>query len=101
MDAARFGADPWIIFPRQGLTAFKPIEMRGPRTQEAAAPIATAWERWSADACFVDDTGGYGGGAIDSLLTLNYSPTPINFSGKATNPRYFNKRSEMHFELAQ
>jgi hypothetical protein len=101
VDAARFGDDPWIIFPRQGLTAFKPIEMRGPRTQEAAARIATAWERWSADACFVDDTGGYGDGAIDSLLTLNYFPTPINFSGKATNPRYYNKRSEMHFELAQ
>lgn len=100
-DCARFGDDSWVIFPRQGLCAFTPTQMRGPKTHEAAGRIAAAWERWQADACFVDDTGGFGGGAIDMLETLNYTPRPINFSSKATNPRYFNKRSEMHFELAQ
>jgi phage terminase large subunit len=101
VDAARFGDDPWIIFPRQGRCAFPPVEMRGPRRQEAAGRIASAWDRWDADACFVDDTGGFGGGAIDMLLDTGYAPQGINFSSKATNPRYYNKRSEMHFERAQ
>ena len=48
---ARFGDDPWVIFPRQGLMAFKPVEMRNPRSQDVAARVAlpkTSGEvRWS------------------------------------------------------
>jgi phage terminase large subunit len=101
VDAARFGDDPWVIFPRQGLVAFNPVEMRGPKTQEAAARISQAWQRWDADACFPDDTGGYAAGAIDALQLAGFSPIPINFSGKATDSRYFNKRSEMIFKCAE
>lgn len=101
VDAARFGDDPWIIFPRQGLQAFEPIEMRGPKTQEAAARIITEWERFGADACFPDDTGGWAAGAIDALDLAGYSTIPINFSGKADDSRYYNKRSEMIWLCAQ
>jgi len=101
VDCARFGDDPWVIFPRQGRVAFPPVVMRNPKTQEAAGRIATAWQRWNADACFVDDTGGYGGGAIDALELAGFSPQSVNYSSKANDPRYFNKRSEMAFLAAE
>lgn len=101
VDVARFGDDRTIIFPRQGLAAFKPAEMRGARTNEIAARVSLAKGRWKSEIEMVDDTGGYGAGVIDSLLQAGHSPLPVNFSGKAIDPRYFNKRSEMWFLMAE
>ena len=100
IDAARFGFDPWVIFPRQGLAAFRPIVMMGPRSDEVAARIAKAKKEWGCELEFFDDTGGYASGAIDCMVTAGHSPVPINFSGKALDPRFFNKRSEMAFACA-
>lgn len=100
VDVARFGDDRTIIFPRQGLVAFRPVEMRNARTQEIAARIMTAKLRWESEVEFVDGTGGYGAGVIDFLLQAGHSPQEIHFSGKAIDSRYFNKRSEMWFEMA-
>lgn len=97
VDAARFGDDPWVVAPRQGLVAFPFLVIRNPKTQEIAGRVATAWTRWGADACFIDDTGGYGGGCIDALELAGFAPIPVNYSGKANDPRFFNKRSEMYW----
>jgi phage terminase large subunit len=101
IDAARFGDDPWIIFPRQGLAAFKPVMLRNPRTQDVVARVLLAKNRWKSEREFFDDTGGYSAGAIDGLIVAGCSPTPINFSSKATDPRFFNKRSEILFNAAE
>ena len=101
IDAARFGDDPWVIFPRQGLMAFKPVEMRNPRSQEVAARVALAKDKWGSEMEFFDGTGGYAAGAIDSMIQAGYSPMEIHFSGKPTDKRYFNKRSEMWFQMAE
>ncbi len=101
IDAARFGDDPWILFPRQGLRAFPPVEMRNPRSHEVAARIALARERWDHEMAYFDDTGGYAAGAIDASLQAGLPTTPINFAGKATDPRYYNKRAEMWFGMAE
>lgn len=101
IDVARFGDDRTIIFGRQGLAAFKPIEMRNARTNEIAARILQAKAKWGSEMEFVDDTGGFGAGVIDNMLLAGVSASPVNFSGKALNPRYFNKRSEMWFEAAE
>lgn len=101
IDAARFGTDPWVIFPRQGLASFTPVEMRGPRSHEVAARVATAKAKWGSEMEFFDDTGGYAAGAIDSMIQAGFAPVPINFSGKSGDPRYFNKRSEMWFQMAE
>lgn len=101
IDAARFGDDPWVIFPRQGLMAFKPVEMRNPRSQEVAARVALAKSKWGSEMEFFDGTGGYAGGAVDCMIQAGYAPQEINFSGKATDNRYFNKRSEMWFLMAE
>lgn len=101
IDVARFGDDRTVIFPRQGLAAFQPVEMRNARTNDIAARVASAKLKWSSEMEFVDGTGGYGSGVIDSLMQAGHSPLEVHFSGKAIDSRYFNKRSEMWFEMAE
>lgn len=100
IDAARFGADPWMIFPRQGLVAFKPVEMRNPRSEEVAARVAMAKKVWGSEMEFFDGTGGFASGAIDAMMQAGHTPIEIHYSGKAIDSRYYNKRSEMWFEMA-
>ena len=101
IDAARFGDDKWVIFPRQGLVAFKPVDMRNVRSQDAAARVVMAKQRWGAEREFFDDTGGYAAGAIDFMIQGGYSPVGINFAGKSIDPRFYNKRAEMWFEMVE
>lgn len=101
VDVARQGSDRTVIFPRQGLVAFKPKVLRIPDTMLVADQVAKAADKWGADAIFVDGTGGYGAGVIDRLRQLGYVVHEVQFSGRATDPRYFNKRSEMAFEMAK
>jgi len=100
IDVARFGDDRTIIFPRQGLVAFRPVEMRNARTNEIAARVAVAKEKWNSEVEFIDDTGGWGAGVIDSLIQSGYTPQGINFSSKPIDGRYFNKRAEIWFAMA-
>jgi hypothetical protein len=75
--------------------------MRGARGNDIAARLAQAKSKWGSEMEFVDDTGGYGATVIDSCLQAGMNPIPINFSSKAIDPRYFNKRSEMWFQMAE
>ena len=101
VDVAREGDDRSVIFPRQGLASFKPIEMRNVRTIEGASMVLHKQTEWQSDATFIDNTGGFGGGWVDQLVRMNSHPHPIHFAGKATDPRYFNKRTEMWFLMAE
>lgn len=101
IDAARFGDDSWVIFPRQGLVSFNPVAMRNPRSHDVAARVVQGKLKWGSEMEFFDDTGGFASGAIDSMIQAGYSPTPVNFSGKSIDPRYYNKRAEMYFSLAE
>lgn len=101
VDVARFGDDRTVLFPRQGLVAFKPTEMRNARNNEIAARVMLAKSKWHQELEFVDGTGGFGGGVIDNLLTAGHSPIEVQFSGKAIDPRYYNKRAEMWFMMAE
>lgn len=101
VDVARFGDDASVIFPRQGLVAFEPIVLRNVDGPQGAGHVARKWRDWSADACFIDDTGGYGASWIDALRQLGRSPIGVQFSGRASDPRYYNKRAEMYFECVE
>jgi hypothetical protein len=101
VDVARFGDDKTIIFPRQGLAAFKPVEMRAARSNDIAARVMMAKNNWGSDMEYVDGTGGYGAGVIDYLYQAGQSPQEIHFSGKSADPRYFNKRAEMWFNMVE
>lgn len=101
VDVARGGGDRTVIFPRQGQASFQPVVLRNANGPDIAARTAQAWQKWSADTCFFDDTGGWAGSAQDFLGQAGYAPVPINFSGKAIDPRYLNKRAEMWFLMAE
>ena len=63
-----------------------------------AGIVARKWADWQADACFIDDTGGFGASWIDNLYRLGHTPLGSPFSRRANDPRYDNKRTEMYFE---
>lgn len=101
VDIAGEGDDRTVIFPRQGLAAFRPVIMRTQRGPDIAARVASAKAKWGSEMEFFDDTGGWGKSTIDSYMQAGLVPTPINFAGAAVDPRFLNKRAEMWFEMAQ
>jgi phage terminase large subunit len=101
IDAARFGDDDWVIFPRQGLAAFKPVVMKNPRSQEVASRVIFAKRQWGSELEFFDGTGGYASGAVDYMVQSGFTPIEIDFSSAAMDNRYYLRRSEMWFRMAE
>lgn len=101
IDVARYGDDSSIIFPRQGLQAFNPIQFRGVDGTIGAEQVVRKWNDWEADAVFIDNTGGFGASWIDNLIRLGKSPIGIHFGSKPMSEQYFNKRAEMAFNCVE
>lgn len=101
VDVARFGDDSSIIFPRQGLQCFNPLQYRNVTGTEGAEHVIRKWNDWHADACFIDNTGGFGASWIDNLVRLGKSPIGIHFSSTSSSSQYYNKRAEMAFLCAE
>jgi hypothetical protein len=101
VDVARFGDDRTVIFPRQGIAAFRPVIMRTARTTEIAARVAKGFNDWNAELILIDDTGHWGHGAVDGLVTSGYPVLPIIASDPAIDKRYKNRRAEMWLEMAK
>lgn len=99
-DVARQGDDESVISRRQGLVVFPFRTMRVPDIQLVASQFAREQDKQEADAFFVDETGGYGAGVVDAMRHSGYSPVGVQFSGKSSDGRYLNKRSEMYFAAA-
>lgn len=100
-DVALQGDDETVMFPRQGLVAFSPTMMRTQKPSEIASRLIMAKNRWEADRVYVDNTGGWGSGVIDSYTGAGHAAVPVEFSGKATDSGFYNRRSEMWWRLAQ
>ncbi len=75
--------------------------MRGARSDEIAARVMMAKNKWGSELELVDGTGGFGSGVIDSLIIAGHTPIEVQFAGKANDPRYYNKRSEIWFLMAE
>lgn len=101
IDVARYGMDPSVIFPRQGLKAFNPVTLRGASTQELTARVVMAKNNWNSEVEFIDGSGGHGAGLVDNMLSMNLAPQEIHFSGKALSPQFFNRRAEMYFLMSK
>lgn len=101
VDVAREGDDASVIFPRQGLASFMPNVLRNVRSIDGAGAVMQKENEWQADAVFVDNTGGFGGGWIDQMQNLGRSPIGVHFASKASDVRYANKRAEMWFKMAE
>jgi phage terminase large subunit len=100
VDVAREGNDASVIFPRQGLVAFKPHIMRNVTSTQGAGQVARVWTDWNVDAVFIDNTGGFGAGWIDQLRLLNRQAIGIGFAERR-DKRYYNMRAEMYFKMAE
>lgn len=101
VDVAREGDDRSVLFGRQGVIAFLPTVLRNVDSLQGAGRVAQRWSEWEADACFVDDTGGFGGGWIDQLRALGRNPIGIHFAGGASTKGFANKRAEMWWAMAE
>ncbi|MGH9311740.1 MAG: hypothetical protein ACRD1S_00950 [Vicinamibacterales bacterium] len=105
VDVARFGDDRTVIFPRQGLAAFRPVVMRHARGSSVSVEIATAVmaakARWHSEVELFDATGGWAAGAVDVLRASGQSPIDVQFAAPASDPRYANRRAELWFAMSQ
>lgn len=100
-DVARQGDDMSAIAMRIGRQAFPIRTLRIPDTMLLAHQFINEANEKNADAFFVDETGGYGAGVIDAMRSLGKNVIGVQFGSRASDYRYFNKRSEMYFELAE
>lgn len=102
VDVARQGGDDSVVARRHGNVCFPLKVMHIPDVVLVAQHVAQLQDEFQDDATFVDGTGGYGAGVIDALrTTMNRKCQEVQFSGKAADSRYFNKRSEMAFLMAK
>lgn len=103
VDVARYGDDSSIIYPRQGFDARSrpPQQLRNVNGIQGAGHVIQAEDRYKSVATFIDMTGGFGAAWFDQLEALERMPIPVVYSGESSNPRYYNKRTEIHFALAE
>lgn len=99
VDVARYGDDKSVLFPRQGLVAFKPKVLDQADTMTVAAAVCFQCDTFKPDAVFID-VGGIGAGVVDRCQQLGYRVVPVNFAGKPAQARFENKRAEMWWEMA-
>jgi len=101
IDVALYGDDACVMWPRQGLVAMAPTSWRNIDGVQGAGAVSRRWDDWRADACFIDNTGGYGAAWISHLQQLGKAPMGVGFATSATDTRYANKRAEIYFLAAQ
>ncbi len=101
VDVARFGGDRSCIFTRKGRDGrhFPPILLDKLDLMTLASVVAdhiNLLRRVHANVIVAIDGGGVGGGLVDRLRQLGFSPIEVQFGSKATDPRrYANKRAEI------
>lgn len=105
VDAARFGDDRTVLFPRQGRQAFAPVVMRNADTSQIAGRVASSIVQWTKQGgapveTFIDDTGHWGHGIYDQLNTASYNVQAIIYSAPAIDPRFRNRRMELWWQMA-
>lgn len=105
IDVARYGDDLTVLFPRQGLAAFKPVPMshvrNSPVSVDIASRVAMAQAKWGHEMEFYDDTVGWAHGAIDVRRTHpGANVMPVAMDRPAFDPRYHNMRAYCWMEMA-
>lgn len=101
VDVARQGDDRSVLFPRQGLVAYKPKILRIPNGREVAGHVAQSITKWQPDVVNIDATGGYGFAVIEPLQEWSYAVNEIQFGSTAFSAQFFNRRTEMLWNMAQ
>lgn len=103
VDVARYGDDRTVVFPRQGLLAFRPHVMRHARGSAVSVDIAnkvlTLKGKWHSELEFFDATGGWSAGAVDVMRSNGYGPMDVQFAAPALDPRFKNRRAELWWAM--
>lgn len=95
VDVALYGDDNTVIFPRQGLCAFKPVILKNAKPRDISARVIAAKLKWGSELEFVDCSGGFGSGVVDNMEQSGYNPIQVQFAGKPIENRFLNKRAEI------
>jgi hypothetical protein len=101
VDVARFGGDRSCIFTRKGRDGryYPPILLDKVDLMTLASVVAdhiNLLKRVHSNVIVAIDGGGVGGGVIDRLRQLGFSPIEVQFGSKANDlRRYANKRAEI------
>jgi phage terminase large subunit len=97
VDVARYGDDLTVLYPRQGVRAFRPVPMSHVRgsavSVDIASRVAMAEGRWHHEMEFYDDTVGWAHGAIDIRRSQGKNPIAIAYDRPCFDPRYQNMRA--------
>ncbi|HYM97534.1 MAG TPA: hypothetical protein VET26_09540 [Candidatus Sulfotelmatobacter sp.] len=100
-DIADMGDDRTVLFPRQGPAYFSPIVLRKMDSVQIAGHAMAKANTWGADSIQIDATGGYGVGPIAIMRDQGFQVLAVQFAGDALNPRYYRKRDEIWWLLAE
>lgn len=104
LDVAFQGDDMSVFALRQGLQWFEAEKIRLDLTSrtfslDIAARVMEKARVFNPEVIYVDATGGYGDGALSAINQHKYyNAVGIQFSGSATNKRFYNKRTEMWWD---
>lgn len=102
VDVARYGDDQSVTARRWGIQMLPFKKQRNIDSTTGAGWVAREWDEWGADACFVDDTGGYGAGWIDQLRQIGKSPIGVGYGKEPHDKAKFaNKRAEMAWDFVE
>ena len=95
VDAARYGDDETVVYPRIGRDArsHKPLRLRDPNTITIATHVIEMIQDFRTKGieyaeCFIDGTGGYGGGIADYMRGAGYHCIEVNFGRSSPDPKY-------------
>ncbi len=101
VDVARFGFDKSAVCVRQGQRVLSVRSFERMDTMRLVYEVLGTVREVGAEAVFVDE-GGVGGGVVDRLRELGAPVYGVHFGGGAQRPRrFFNRRSEIFWELAR
>tara|TARA_Y100000310_G_scaffold73580_1_gene69673 strand:- start:2113 stop:3693 length:1581 start_codon:yes stop_codon:yes gene_type:complete len=100
VDVARFGDNETVIYPRMGYDArsWKPRRLQGADTVQVTGQVIEMIRDFRSmnvkcSGLFVDG-GGIGGGVVDQLRHLGYSPIEVQFGGSPINRQMYRYRSD-------
>ena len=102
VDIARGGGDSSVIAIRKGREVMPMLPLSSELdSTEVAAQVMMQAKKYKASVVYVDDTGGYGSGVVDSLKFQNqFRVVAVNYAMKARDAKhYFNRRSEMYINM--
>lgn len=100
LDVARYGDNASVLFQRQGQMSWRPRVWRETDLMTLADSVASEFVTKNPAALFVDQSG-VGGGIIDRLRQLGIPVIAIDFGGSPLDSRFFDRRSEMYWKMAE